>query len=56
MKSNFHKKLYCEHKFERRWCCPNNRLKWIRNDKHYEEKAIRNHNKKETREVLNDEI
>lgn len=41
MKGNIHKKLYCENKFERFYCCKHVRLGYLRNDKHAESKVWR---------------
>lgn len=39
MKGNIHKRLYCEDKFCRRYCCKRHRLNVLRLDKKMESKA-----------------
>ena len=46
-KSNFHKKLFREDKFERKYSCPNRRLVLLRQDKHDEKKEWRKYMKQE---------
>ena len=47
VKSNIHKKLYSENKFERSYCLERHRLAILRDDKHRESKAWRAFLKKE---------
>lgn len=49
-KSNIHKKDYGIDEFSRRFCCPNHRLRKLREDKRLAKKKTRNKNKRVERQ------